>query len=588
MGERDFPRDNEIERGLPRLPKKLVVCCDGTWQDSDNGWIKGSWGKPGRMQTPSNVTQISRAITPEDSAHHPQIVYYQNGIGTGIGLYDHFVGGAIGVGLSENIREAYAFVASNYSPRDEITDADSIFLVGFSRGAYTARSLGGFIAAVGILTKKALPYFYECFLDWENAGSPDYKPKLWDAYVKDYPDDAESVRRLEPALKLAKVPGDAGIDTYMAAYRKALTALGLTNIADIQCIGVWDTVGSLGIPVNPILQRIFGLPGYLKEYRWFDTRVDDRVLNAFQALAIDEARWPFSPSVWEQRENGTTKLKQCWFPGGHTNVGGGFADAGTSNVTLAWMMDQLSGKTQPDPSSLDPKDWITFDPNYINECWKQNQQFYDRQRNRGQAYRDWGMGKLFNTDTFPLSILGRATRRPGMYHQTDYNTGQYTSQLLRNTHEHIHASVRARIDLGGRTIEPEQFWQYVTRFFWRLVSFQKLFGTRPYHPEGNGGFLIRPGPLSEWKLADGHASHAKPNDNIDVVKPADLDAVLWQYYGRKRVASNVLPEDIMAVDGFEAMLLAHDAALDRELLFSNHGWKQFVKPKVTPARAATR
>lgn len=149
----------------------------GTWQDSDNGWEPGKWGQPGKLQNPSNVTRIARAIKPQDQSLHPQIVYYQAGIGTGIGLYDHLVGGGTGMGLSENIREAYAFLAANYQPADvddghETCAADKIFLIGFSRGAFTARSLGGFIGAVGILTKKAIPWFYQCFQDWEKALDP--------------------------------------------------------------------------------------------------------------------------------------------------------------------------------------------------------------------------------------------------------------------------------------------------------------------------------------------------------------------------------------------------------------------------------
>lgn len=148
------------------LPKKLIVCCDGTWQDSDNGYVKGKWGKPGHMQNPTNVTRIARAIKSEDDAHHPQIVYYQAGVGTGIGLWARLAGGGAGVGLSEHIREAYGFLVNNYREYDPGApglDADSIFLIGFSRGAFTARSIGGLIGAVGLLKKKAMQHFYQIF-----------------------------------------------------------------------------------------------------------------------------------------------------------------------------------------------------------------------------------------------------------------------------------------------------------------------------------------------------------------------------------------------------------------------------------------
>ncbi|KAI7372476.1 hypothetical protein KC336_g20635, partial [Hortaea werneckii] len=93
---------DEEARTRVKLPKKLIVCCDGTWMDSDNGWVKGKWGQPGHLQNPTNVTRIVRAIASEDKGHHPQIVYYQAGVGTGIGLYNQLIGGGTGLGLAEN------------------------------------------------------------------------------------------------------------------------------------------------------------------------------------------------------------------------------------------------------------------------------------------------------------------------------------------------------------------------------------------------------------------------------------------------------------------------------------------------------
>ena len=182
------------------LPKKLIVCCDGTWMDSDNGWVAGKWGKAGHLQNPTNVTRIARAISSEDDHHHPQIVYYQAGVGTGLGIWDHMVGGGTGMGLAEHIREAYAFLANNYRENDKLkvdVPPDAIFLVGFSRGAFTARSIGGFIGAVGVLKKKAMPHFYEIFLDWENAGNKHHKPLFFDRYFEHRADKA--TKKVKPS-----------------------------------------------------------------------------------------------------------------------------------------------------------------------------------------------------------------------------------------------------------------------------------------------------------------------------------------------------------------------------------------------------
>lgn len=130
------------------------------------------WDHRGHLQIPTNVTRICRSILPEDEDGIPQIVYYQAGIGTGNNLWDHIVGGGTGAGLSEHIREAYAFLANNYQ------DGDEIYLVGFSRGAFTARSIAGLIASIGLLTQTGMSHFYDVFKDWENQIKPRYVPKF--------------------------------------------------------------------------------------------------------------------------------------------------------------------------------------------------------------------------------------------------------------------------------------------------------------------------------------------------------------------------------------------------------------------------
>ena len=550
--------------------------------DSDNGWEKGSRGRPGHLQNPSNVTRITRAIKSEDDAHHPQIVYYQSGIGTQPGWYDRLVGGGTGMGLSENIREAYAFLASNYSPEDPLCSPDSIFLLGFSRGAFTARSLGGFIAAVGILHRKAMPFFYECYLDYSNAGDPSYHPKLIEAYIRSNPDQELKVKENQPSTELAHSFKD--LDKYLFAYRKHLLSLGLTQEVKIQCIGVWDTVGALGIPINPVFRRIFPLlPAFIREYRWFDTRLDNCIENAFQALALDEHRFPFSPAVWEMDDDCTTNLKQVWFPGAHSNIGGSYDDYGIANITLAWMMDQLAGNTCDPAREFKPRDWIKFDEEYIDWWNKYNGQYYAKHP-KGEDYRGWGMGKVYESDTFPESFLGATTREPGMYHKTDYKTGKQTDKLLRNTNEYIHSSIRARIDLAGREVEPEQRYQVFLSWLWRLCTFQSR--SQPYQPQRSRGWLSTAGPLNFWRLQDGHGSHRQPNLDIDM-SPDGLREINWLYEGKGNPCSFKLPEDKMAEQGFEQRLLLHDQEIAKQVIFSNNHWHWFKKPIKHPHIAHT-
>ncbi|KAG9860236.1 SDA1-domain-containing protein, partial [Aureobasidium melanogenum] len=417
-------------RAILRKPKKIICALDGTWQDSDSGWVNGA------LKAPSNVTRISRAIKPEDSEHHAQIVYYQAGIGTGLGLRDRLLGGGTGLGLSEHIREAYYFIANNYSP------GDSIFLIGFSRGSFTARSVGGLIGNLGLLNKTGLPFFYEIFLDWENAGNPDSEgSSFWEHYRDPLNPDRKSMPQT-PSNDPARVY------EYLNEYRaskirsshvivatpdlfEVLRSFGLTHVVSIRenelrdvpirAIGVWETVGALGIPVNPWFQKHFGLPGFLHEYKWLDTKLSDNVENAFQALALDEHRAPFSPAVWEKPEGSHTYLKQTWFPGAHSNVGGSYDDTATADISLAWMMDQLSGGTQDSTDTpLDKKDWIEFYDDYLDTQQALNKVWYES--NPPMVKRK--VGALEKVDADLPNLQYKVRRDPASY-KDDFNN-QYS------------------------------------------------------------------------------------------------------------------------------------------------------------------
>ncbi|PQE16051.1 hypothetical protein CJF32_00004935 [Rutstroemia sp. NJR-2017a WRK4] len=299
----------------PRHPKRLILCCDGTWMDSDDGFTKPSlvpYKPTGTLQVASNITRISRAFKRygRDGTH--QIIYYHSGVGTGSSVMDTLSGGMLGTGISENIREAYSFIAANYTPGDEI------ILVGFSRGAFTARSVAGMIKDIGLLTREGMNYFYAIFKDQENFRNDDYHD-------------------IFPDIPFPNKPKDA------VEYKKKLEREDLTRVYDpdgtkirIQAVAVWDTVGSLGIPNIALLSKL-GLPHSTKEYKFYDTNLSGSIRHAFQALALDEHRRPFRPAVWEIRDmENATDLRQVWFPGSHSNVGGGYEDQEIADVTLAW------------------------------------------------------------------------------------------------------------------------------------------------------------------------------------------------------------------------------------------------------------
>jgi uncharacterized protein (DUF2235 family) len=336
--------------------KRLIVACDGTWLNSDDG------EKNGELAIPSNVTRISRAIKSVSQDGIPQIVNYTSGVGTEGGPLYKLLSGTTGKGLPENVREAYAFLANNYHHGDEI------FLIGFSRGAFTARSIAGLIGEIGLLTKKGLNDLPEVYEDVQHRRDPSYVPK-------------------HPDIPFPRKPSADD-----PRYGEEMERRGLTRLdIPIKAIAVWDTVGSLGIPRIGLLQRAGLQNRQSRATAFYDTKLSNCVENAFQALALDENRSSFSPAIWEKPEGNKTTLRQVWFPGVHANVGGGYDDMQLANITLAWMMSQL----QP---FLEMREEYLFEQDALNE------DFY---KESGQGIRPWSFGKIYNELKGVMAAGGR-------------------------------------------------------------------------------------------------------------------------------------------------------------------------------------
>ncbi len=263
--------------------KKLILCCDGTWNKADQE-IDGEL-------SPSNIVKIAFRIAKRDNAV-PQIIFYDQGVGTG-NLLDRGTGGALGYGLEDNIHDAYRFLIGNYESGDEI------FLFGFSRGAFTARSIAGMIRKCGIL-KRAFVEHYRLAIELYQ------KREIG-------PDDSESVK-----------------------FRTDFSLCGTENIP-IKFIGVWDTVGALGMPLRGL--RWFNR----NKYKFHDTELSKTVEFAYHALAIDEHRAPFQPTLWVYTPKPGQTVEQVWFCGVHSDIGGGYVQCGISDITLKWMIDKAQG-----------------------------------------------------------------------------------------------------------------------------------------------------------------------------------------------------------------------------------------------------
>ena len=266
--------------------KRIIVCCDGTWNKpgiKDRGKV-----------VETNVQKIYEAVD-TDAADMKQVKFYGQGVGTGFSFRDHFLGGGTGLGIDSNIRDAYKFIIWNYEPGDQL------YFFGFSRGAYTVRSLAGLIRNCGVIKPEFLHLVdeaYHLYRDRSKLTHPD--SDLMKAFKRSY-----GIDELETIMKF---------------------------------VGVWDTVGALGIPL-----KLFG--GANKKYQFHDVTLSSQVQYAYHALSVDERRKIFGPTLWEISDKaiktpGLQTCEQVWFPGVHSNIGGGYEDSGLSDITLQWMIDK--------------------------------------------------------------------------------------------------------------------------------------------------------------------------------------------------------------------------------------------------------
>lgn len=394
------------------------MCEDGTWLNSSGGN-----NLRGTLVAPSNVTRISRCIRPISADGIPQVVYYHHGVGAGNSILDRLQG-ISGAGLNEIIREGYTYLATNYSPGDEL------FLFGFSRGAFTARSIAGLINHIGLLTTEGLEYLPEIFRDVQHQHDADYRPRHPDLPFPDKPsaNDPEYVAELR---------------------RRGLTRPGIP----IKIVGVWDTVGALGIPKIGWLTRLGLQSTTMKELSFHDTALSDCVEYAFQALALDERRFSFQPTLWEKLDGQDTVLRQVWFPGAHSNIGGGYDDQQIATITLAWMVAQCQ-------SMLD------FDHDYVLDQWDDCERFYEKQNEKP---RPWSFGEIFDGLSGIYALGGINVRKPGRYCAIDPQKGEETQDPLIDTREYIHPCVRSRLKLKGPGINGRGRYECRALKDWKLA-----------------------------------------------------------------------------------------------------------------------
>jgi uncharacterized protein (DUF2235 family) len=276
--------------------KRLVVCADGTWNTPD----QQDQGQPAPTNVWKMYEAVRRASTAPDGV--TQMAHYEPGVGaypkglpgllmrarmlfTRKNRQGSIYQGMTGDGLDDIVMSCYGWLVKHYEP------GDAIYVFGYSRGAFTVRSLAGLIRKCGIVRPGGRATVRTAFAYYRN----DIPPA-----------DPRAVRfRTEHARE-----------------------------ATVKCIGVWDTVGALGIPLGTFTNM------NAARHQFHDVTLSSHVEHAYHALAIDEMRKPFAPTLWEQQPNANQTLEQAWFAGVHSNVGGGYSDCGLSDNAFLWMAER--------------------------------------------------------------------------------------------------------------------------------------------------------------------------------------------------------------------------------------------------------
>ncbi|MEN8260422.1 MAG: DUF2235 domain-containing protein [Pseudomonadota bacterium] len=304
------------------MAKNIILCSDGTGNSGGKGNGTNVW----RIHTSTDLIGFKERKHPTE-----QVTFYDDGVGTEQWKLLKVLGGGSGLGLSRNVRQLYADLVQNFEP------GDHIFLFGFSRGAFTVRTLGGMITTCGILDKNR-------FKDDEELRR--CIKHLFRAYRRSY-----AAMLTQPWYKLESMLGihRKTVDYFQQEYGVMLlpehyaeyenidpSFRDIKGIVPIKFVGVWDTVDAVGLPIDEIANF---WNKYIYQFKFPSHVLSPWVNKACHALAIDDERRSFHPLLFDEREEkGFNRIEQVWFPGVHSNVDGGSPKQGLAHVPLNWMI----------------------------------------------------------------------------------------------------------------------------------------------------------------------------------------------------------------------------------------------------------
>jgi uncharacterized protein (DUF2235 family) len=419
------------------MGKNIILSSDGTGNSGGKGHGTNVW----RLHT-----SIDRYGHHDNPDLKPQVAFYDDGVGTERGKFLKLLGGAFGIGLARNIRELYAFLVNNYEP------GDYIYLFGFSRGAYTVRLLAGLITTCGILKR-------------ENYATD-----------KALEEDVKSLYKSFRRVRLS-----TGVESWLERIglikrpkeNSLSTKLQFHSDKRIKFMGVWDTVDAYAIPSDRLAKLIQFF--FYISFRDCNNALSEHVERACHAVAVDDERRTFHPVLWREKDNGDHKrIDQVWFPGSHSNVGGGYPKQGMSWVSLEWMMEHAKN------SGLR---FVEEDIEQFRENKDASDKLYDSRAGFGgyYAYKVRDIDKLYkefvSDDTVPrihISLFERIKKRvqgyaPGNLPKkfeliTSPNNGHYKKADIQALQEQVCRELESE-DLLSRHCFWRWFKGWSTYFF---------------------------------------------------------------------------------------------------------------------------
>ena len=309
---------DDVQPAPAGKPKNIVLFSDGT----------------NNAAASANKTNVWRLYKATDlgvpkKGERTQIGRYDNGVGTSTFRPFAILGGIFGIGVKANILSLYRFLCRNYRPADDAAgrEADHIYAFGFSRGAFTIRALIGLIDQQGLV-----PYTTEADLDYQVADA-------YRAYRRAQRPRMLPMRWLVPVWKWL-------LEALITAKRRLFKQVVYDRRANhrgvtVDFVGVWDTVAAYG---GPIVELVRAFDDWIMPITLTNQSLPDCVQVARHALAIDDERDSFQPLPWDESSAiPESRLKQVWFAGMHSDVGGGYPDDALAYVPLLWMMDEAQG-----------------------------------------------------------------------------------------------------------------------------------------------------------------------------------------------------------------------------------------------------